>query len=142
MFKRSRWLALGVLIAIAGAVVGATGSKFIQLVSIEVMPWPPFNSDTGADQVNIHGDCRVFTADGVIAADAGKLVSVYATGLTANDDVLIYDNASAASGTVIFNGLNLPAGKSDFANFPATFANGAYADVTLTSGNINVCYAN
>lgn len=85
--------------------------------------------------------CAVFTADGVIANNAGQLVSVSPTNITANDDILIYDNASTASGTVILNGLNLPAGFPGFPNHPAPFNNGAYLDLTTAGAmNVNVCW--
>jgi hypothetical protein len=57
--------------------------------------------------------------------------------------VLIYDNASAASGTVIANFLNVAAGATVIPNHPATFANGAYLDLTTAGAmNVNVCYSN
>ena len=137
---RSNALVLIALLALIGNAWGQTSGK----VGMDVKTMPAcagYDADLGGCPTYTKATaCKVLTADGVISDNAGQLISVYATGLTANDDVLIYDNASAASGTVILNGLNLPAGKSDFDNFPAPFANGAYADVTLTTGNINVCY--
>lgn len=100
-----------------------------------------YNPDLGSIDVNVRGECRVFTADGVIANNAGRLISVTITNASANDDVLIYDNASAASGTVIANFLNVAAGATVIPNFPANFANGAFLDLTTAAAmNVNVCW--
>lgn len=140
---RSNALALIALIALIGNAWGQTSGK----VGMDIKTMPAcagYDENTGSCPVHQKAEsCKVLTGDGVISATGpGRLVSVYVTGATANDDILIYDNASAASGTVILNGLNLPAGKSDFPNFPAPFVNGAYLDATLTTGNVNACYAN
>lgn len=102
-----------------------------------------YDSDlTGCPVYIAATECKILTADGVVSDDAGRLVAVYVSGITANDDVLLYDNASAASGTVLLNGLNLPAGFPGYPIYPAPFTNGVYADVTLTTGNVTVCYTN
>lgn len=84
--------------------------------------------------------CPIFTSDGVVAPDAGQLISITITNASANDDILIYDNASAASGTVIANLTNVAAGTTVVPNIPAPFENGAYLDLT-TAGSmvVQVC---
>lgn len=129
-----------------GAQDQGTSADWVQYgggTSLSAMPnSSAYSGDLGSEYMNVRADCRVFTADGVIAANAGALVSVYAVELTANDDFIIYDNPSAASGTVILNATNLPAGFTSFPNYPAIFATGAFIDVTLTTGRVNVCYNN
>lgn len=90
------------------------------------------------------GECRAFTADGVIKNSAGMLISLYITAAEVNDDFLIYDNASAASGTVVFNATNVAAGDKSYPNVPAAAANGLYLDVTAADASaaftITACY--
>lgn len=90
------------------------------------------------------GLCKVMSADGVIKASAGMLISVYISKAEANDDFVIYDNASAASGTQVFNQTDVGAGDHKFDNVPASVANGLYLDVTAADGSIaftvTVCY--
>ena len=87
------------------------------------------------------GTCVSHTADGIVKASAGMLISINVTNATANDDVIIYDNASAASGTKLADFLNLASGTTVFPNYPAAAANGLYIDLT-TGGTIHVdiCY--
>lgn len=104
-----------------------------------------YDADLGGCPVYIKGYCKVLTADGVIADNAGILQSIYISAAEVNDDFLIYDNASAASGTVIFNQTNVAAGDKQFPNVPATFSNGAYLDVTAADASaaftVTVCYS-
>jgi len=99
-----------------------------------------------ADQyTNERGLCRAFAADGVIAAAPGNLKAIYIAGVEAGDDFLIYDDAAAATGTVIFNQTNLAAGDKQFPNVPGAFGTGAYLDVTAADATaaftLTVCYA-
>lgn len=90
------------------------------------------------------GLCKVMTSDGVIKGEPGMLIAVYASGIETGDAIVIYDNASAASGTAVFNQSNLGAGDKQFPNVPAAAANGLYLDLTNAGGSTNptltVCY--
>lgn len=128
--------------AIAGSYYQCTDGECERVGIAEMPACADYNNDLpGCPGYTKATECAVYTADGVIADNAGQLISVTPTNITANDDILIYDNASAASGTVILNGLNLPAGHPGFPNHPAPFSNGAYLDLTTAgSMNVNVCH--
>lgn len=102
-----------------------------------------YDEDTGSCPTHIAATaCPVLTADGVIAPDAGRLVSLIIQSTTATEDILIYDNPTTNSGTVILNLSNIPVGTYPIASYPAPFSTGAYLDVAGTGLTVNVCYSN
>lgn len=82
------------------------------------------------------------TSDSVVKAASGYLVSVLLTAGSAAATIVLYDNASAASGTV------LATLKTSAANIsvqwspaqPIAFQNGIYADITGASATAYVAY--
>lgn len=87
------------------------------------------------------GNCKHMTADGVVLGAAGMVISVYLFNATANDDLVLYDNATTNSGTKLLDALNVPAGFTPLPNYPASASAGIYLDLT-TAGNLHVeiCY--
>ena len=118
----------------------------VQAIDVGAMPaCAGYDSDLGGCPVYVKGVCKAMAADGVISDNAGILQAIYIAAAEAGDDFLIYDNPSAASGTVIFNQTNLAAGDKPFPNVPATYSTGAYLDVTAADASIaftvTVCYS-
>lgn len=138
---RSNALVLIALLALIGNAWGQTSGK----VGMDIKTMPAcagYDADLGGCPVYQKASgCPILTADGVVAPDAGQLISIVITNASAaNDDILIYDNASAASGTVIVDMTNVAAGTTVVPNIPAPFENGAYLDLT-TAGSmvVQVC---
>lgn len=77
------------------------------------------------------------TADGVIATGKTLLsgLAIYTNG-TANTQVVLYDNDSAASGNVLFVGGCVGANLGSTITFdrPIQAKNGIYLDITTTGG--------
>lgn len=91
--------------------------------------------------VSLKSACAHYIADGVIKAAPGMLVAIYVFNATANDDFVIYDNASAASGTKLIDALNVPAGYTGLPSYPAAAANGMYLDITTAGAmQLEICY--
>lgn len=86
------------------------------------------------------------TADAAIKASAGKLHGVELIAAAADCSVVLYDNATAGSGTVIgkvvidVSAEGGPISKPGAVNCPVAFSNGCYADVTGTGANYIVYY--
>lgn len=83
------------------------------------------------------------SVDAAIATTGGALTGVLVLTDGTNDaTIVVYDHASAASGTVLFKGK--VAGASNFggATFevPLRYSNGVYADVTGTGANYIIYY--
>lgn len=81
------------------------------------------------------------TSDGVVKAAPGILVSVLLTAGADAATIILYDNASTASGTVLATvkaAANLTAQWTPTSGYAA--ANGIYADVTGTSPTAYVVY--
>lgn len=80
-------------------------------------------------------------ADGIVKASPGSLVAVLLAGGSANSSITLYDNASAASGTVLAT-INALANDSVVWSpaIPYVAANGIYADITGTGANATVIY--
>lgn len=86
------------------------------------------------------GSIRI-TADGVIKASNGQLVAILLQGGSANSTLILYDNASAASGTVV---ASIAALTNDSVAFCPTaslpFVNGLYADISGTGAAATIVY--
>lgn len=80
-----------------------------------------------------------FTADGAVWANgSGRLAGVTVITDKTNDaTVILYDNASAASGTKLFEGACPGTEDSKHFNFthPVSFKNGMYLDITGTGAS-------
>lgn len=78
------------------------------------------------------------SADAAISTGAGLLCAVQLiTDGTNAATLVIYDNASAASGTVLYKGSITGASlsRTDVLTFPVKAVNGLYADITGTGAN-------
>ncbi len=77
---------------------------------------------------------KAIAADGVVSANSGQLVGVLLTAAGDAATVVLYDNASAASGVVL---ATLKAAANTSAvwqpSIPYVASNGIYADVTGTT---------
>ena len=83
------------------------------------------------------------TSDGAVATIGGYIAGVEIITDGTNDvKLILYDNASAASGTVLFEGTVL--GGSHFGgrvwSYPVIYDNGIYADITGTGASYIVEY--
>lgn len=83
------------------------------------------------------------SADAAIVTQSGVLYGVTLMPGSSDSSVVLYDNASAASGVVLAKVTCLANTKSDAVIFnqPIAFNNGVYADVTGTSAAYIVYYA-
>lgn len=82
------------------------------------------------------------TADGAIKTKSGQLVSVLLSSGGAAATLILYDNASAASGTVL---ATIKTATNNDSNqwspaVPYVFANGIYADISGTGASATVVY--
>jgi len=81
------------------------------------------------------------TEDGAVKSGTGDLVGVLLTAGSAAATLILYDNASEASGTVL---ASLKAGANTIASWtpvlPYPFANGCYADIGGTGAEATVVY--
>jgi len=112
----------------------------MQSVTIDSL-FPGEDTNLNRIAVSMKSTCAHYTADGVIKASAGQLVSIYVFNASANDDFIIYDNASAASGTKLVDALNVAAGYTPMPNYPAAAANGMYLDLTTAgSMQLEICW--
>ena len=83
------------------------------------------------------------TSDAAVVASGGFLTSVYViTDGSNNAKVIIYDNASAASGTVLLEMTVIASDQYGGRSwvFPAEFYNGIYVDVTGTGASYIIEY--
>lgn len=81
------------------------------------------------------------TADGVVTASPGALVSVLITAAGDTATVILYDNASAASGTKLATVKALQNTSASWSpNEPIAASNGIYADVEGTTPEVYVAY--
>ena len=85
---------------------------------------------------------KEITADGVVKAAPGSFVSVLLTaGDAAAASIILYDNASAASGTVV---ATVKAAQGTSAQWSPecsyVVANGIYADITGTGATAYIVY--
>lgn len=70
------------------------------------------------------------TASGAVLPISGGLLGVFCAS-SSSGTLKLYDNASAASGTVVVNTFNLTAGT--YYQIPASLANGLYATIGGTA---------
>lgn len=84
---------------------------------------------------------NLVTADAAVLAAAGTIWAVLLTAPSADSDIILYDNASAASGTAVFQASALNGTSTPFYSFKDVggipVANGIYADIT---GSGAQCY--
>ena len=80
--------------------------------------------------------------DGVVKASSGQLVAVALTPAAALSTLILYNNPSAASGTVLIKLQAVANGGSVVFEpaVPYVFANGCYADIDGAGANATVVY--
>lgn len=81
--------------------------------------------------MNEVGSPKTLTVTGVVTPKAGKIIGFFVHSGTPT--LVLHDNASAASGTVIFSSTVLRA--VEYFPFPCAYANGIFATMT-NAGNI------
>ena len=74
------------------------------------------------------GNSVAITEDGAVAAGSGRVSGVVVTAAAATASLILYDNPSAASGTVLLS-LSAVADTSVVYNVPFVFSTGVYADI-------------
>lgn len=76
------------------------------------------------------GQSNAVTADGAVKTSNGRLSAVLLTAAAATATIILYDNASAASGTILAS-LSCVQNTSTHVTFPhgLVFSNGIYADI-------------
>ena len=81
------------------------------------------------------------SGDGIVKASAGQVVAVHLTAAATTATLILYDNASAASGTVL---AQLSAPTLETVSFcpaiPYVATAGIYADITGTGANATVVF--
>jgi hypothetical protein len=82
------------------------------------------------------------TADGIIFAGRNRINAITLIGGSTASSVILYDNASAASGTVLAKATQATSGVTTHIIFenPVFAQDGIYADVTGTSAEYIVYY--
>lgn len=88
----------------------------------------------------LYGQSVNVAADGVVSASPSRAIAAVAlAGGSAASTLILYDNATEASGTIL---LKLAAATGTSAVFtpaaPVTVANGIYADISGTAANATV----
>ncbi len=77
------------------------------------------------------------SADGVVKDGPGYAYGVYVTA-SSSGVIRFYDNASAASGTVILDQVSVSA--QDFIPMPVEYVNGLYFDLVSGSATVTIYY--
>lgn len=144
--NKLKYVILGFGLAVAipslGAIVSYYGSGSADQLGVALHHLLKGESETlNRMMVTKSNTCRVITADSanITTGVAGVLDSITVEGHTANDDIVVYDN-TAASGTKIFELLNMTAGMKSVNDLGAVFSTGLSIDVTLTGGSVTYCY--
>lgn len=84
---------------------------------------------------------KEITADGIVSAAPGMLVSVLLAGGSGASSVVLYDNASAASGTILATVKAIATDSREWSPAqPIVCSKGIYADISGTGAAAYIAY--